>query len=163
MAVLNRIEQYDPINCFVKFETWLWQKTDAAKNILTSSLQNEMPDQSYLELALWYYSIGCNTVCEQALQVYRASTEINYWLAWLNKDSPSGKIYYEKAKAAKGLTAFPFRPESAIPLRWYANQTQEWQPTYSLGLIEGACGNLAVAATLLNSCGQQPDDAIFYS
>jgi len=163
LAVLHKIDQYDPVNSFVKFETWLWDKTDAARNSLTSSLQNEMPDQTYLELALWYYSIGRNTECVQALQVYPASAEINYWLAYLNKNTPSEKTYYEKAKTAKSQTAFPFRQESAIPLQWFTKKTKEWQPACTLGLIEGACGNLLTAAKLLNSCGQQPDDANFYS
>ncbi|MEO5682147.1 MAG: DUF5107 domain-containing protein [Chitinophagaceae bacterium] len=162
-AVLQRIDKFDPLSCFVKFETWLWDKTTVAKNALSSSLQNEMPDQSYLEMALWYYGIGCDTACIQALQLAPASAEINYWLAYLHKNTTAEKNYYEKAVAASLPTAFAFRPESTLPLRWYANQTHAWQPVYTLGLIEGACGNLAVAASLLKSCAQQPDDANFYA
>lgn len=159
--VLHRIGQYDPLNCFALFEKWLWNKTDAAKKDL--ALHNELPDQSYLELALWYYSIGCLKESAEALQVYPASAETNYWLAYLNRNTPAEKTYYEKAKAAKSQTAFPFRTESAVPLQWFAAQTHDWQPVYTLGLIEGACGNLITTAKLLNSCGQQPDDANFYS
>ena len=161
--ILNRIAQYDPINCFVKFESWLWQKTPEAREALTSTLQNEMPDQSYLELGLWYYSIGQKDDCIQALQVYPASAEINYWLAWLHRDSPAEKTYYDKAIATKGQTAFAFRQESALPLRYYTGHTADWQPLYMLALIEGGCGNLSAAAALLQKCGQQPDDANFYS
>jgi predicted Zn-dependent protease len=161
MNILQRIEQYDPLNCFVGFEKWLWDKTDALKKSLV--LKNEMPDQSYLELGLWYYSIGCNNNCTEALQVYPACAEINYWLAWLNKNTPAEKTFYEKAKTTKGLTAFTFRTESAIPLRWYANQSHDWQAVYNLGLIEAACGNISTAIKLLNSCGMQPDDANFYA
>ena len=163
LAALHRIEQYDPINCFVKFETWLWQKTDATRSALSSTLQNEMPDQSYLELGLWYYSIGRVADCIKALEVYPASAEINYWLAWLHKNTPAEKKYYEKAIAAKGQTAFAFRQESALPLTYYAHHTQDWQPAFMLGMIEGGCGNLATAATMLNKCGQQPDDGNFYA
>ena len=161
--ILDRIAQYDPINCFVKFENWLWEKTPVAREALTSTLQNEMPDQSYLELGLWYYSIGQTADCVQALQVYPASAEINYWLAWLYKNTASEKGYYEKAIAAKGQTAFAFRQESALPLHYYANQGQNWQPIFMLALIEGGCGNMATAASLMNKCGQQPDDANFYA
>ncbi len=161
MEIVHRIEQYDPLNCFAGFEKWLWNKTATSKIAL--ALHNEMPDQSYLELALWYYSIGCNAACTEALEVYPASSEINYWLAYLNKNTPSEKTYYEKAKTLKGETAFPFRTESVIPLEWYASQTKDWQPLYALALIEAGCGNTATAIKLMNSCGQQPDDANFYS
>jgi predicted Zn-dependent protease len=160
-SALHRIEQYDPLSCFVVFENWLWQKQDTGKKSLL--LHNEMPDQSYLELALWYYGIGLHADCVQALQVYPASAETNYWLGYLNKGTTAEKIYYDKAKAAKTQAAFPFRPESAVPVQWFIDQAHDWQPVYTMALIQGACGNLAAAAKLMNSCGQQPDDAAFYS
>lgn len=163
LNILNRIAQYDPINCFVKFETWLWEKTTASREALISTLQNEMPDQSYLELGLWYYSVGQTADCVQALQVYPASAEINYWLAWLHKNTASEKVFYDKAVTAKTSTAFAFRQESALPLRYYANQGRHWQPVFMLSLIEGGCGNMTTAAALMKQCGQQPDDASFYA
>ena len=163
LTVLQKIDQYDPISSFVKFENFLWDKSDAAKNVLINSLQNEMPDQTCLELALWYHSIGLNNECIKALEIYPASAEVNYWLAYLNKGTTQEKVYYEKANASKNTAAFPFRQESVLPLQWFAKEKKDWQPVYALGLIEAACNNTDTAIQLLNSCGQKPDDANFYA
>ncbi|MFM9907744.1 MAG: DUF5107 domain-containing protein, partial [Chitinophagaceae bacterium] len=162
-AILARILLYDPLNCFAKFENYLWEKTDAAKQLLSGSLQNEMPDQSYLELSIWYYAIGCKNECKQALQLGPSTAEINFWLAYLSGNTPDEKTYYRKAIQSDDFTAFPFRTETTIPLRWFIKQNKDWQPIYNLGLIEGAIGNLEKAKELLLSCGQQPEAAIFYS
>jgi len=163
VEILNIVEHYDPLNNFARFESWLWDKSDAAKNKFIQSLQNEMPWQSCLELGVWYYSIGLKENCEQALQLYPDEAEIDYWLAWLNKGNASEKTWYEKAKASKMQAAFPFRYESAVPLQWFVNKNKDWQPTYALALIEAACGNTGTAITLFNHCGDQPDDASFYA
>ncbi len=162
-AILARIQLYDPLNCFAKFENYLWEKTDAAKELLSGSLQNEMPDQSYLELSIWYYAIGCKNECKQALQLAPSTAEINFWLAYLSGNTPEEKTYYQKAIQSDDFTAFPFRTETTIPLRWFIKQNKDWQSLYNLGLIEGAIGNLEKAKELLLSCGQQPGAAIFYS
>lgn len=161
--MLQRIAQYDPLSFFVKFETWLWDKTDETKKRLAGSLQNEMPDQTHLELALWYYSICLKKECIEVLQSSPVSAEIYYWLAYLNKNTPVENVFYEKAKTTKTATAFPFRQESAIPLQWFFNKTHEWQPAYTLGLIEAACGDRVTGLKLMSDCGQQPDDANFYA
>ena len=161
--ILGRLQEVDPLNNFVKFEEYLWEKTDDSKKTLIGSMQNEMPDQSFLEMALWYHSIGRLGDCQEALQLSPASAEIYYWLAYLNKNTPSEKIYYAKAKESIIASAFPFRTESAIPLRWFVQQSPDWQPTFVLGLLEGAAGNLVTAKELLISCAQQPNNAAFYS
>lgn len=162
-AILARIQLYDPLNCFAKFENYLWEKTDAARQLLAGSLQNEMPDQSYLELSIWYYAIGCEDECKKALQLAPSTAEINFWLAYLSRNTSEEKTYYQKAIQSNDFTAFPFRTESTIPLRWFIKQNKDWQPIYNLGLIEGAIGNLEKAKELLLFCGQQPSTAIFYS
>jgi Tfp pilus assembly protein PilF len=163
VEALHQISLYDPLNCFVPFENWLWKQTTEAKKNLTAALQNEMPDQSMLELALWYYAIGCTSNCVQALQVYPGNAETYYWLAYLHKGSGTEQSFYEKALTAALPTAFPFRQESALPLRWYAEHSAGWQPMYLLALVEGGCGNRANAAALLNKCGQQPNEGSFYA
>jgi tetratricopeptide (TPR) repeat protein len=162
-AILERLGQYDQLNVFAKFERFLWNKSDASRASVISSVQNEMPDQSYLELALWYYTLGCVEESKQVLQLSRSTAEVNYWLAFLGRNTPAELTYYEKAKASKSQTAFPFRTESIAPLRWFINHTHEWQPAYYAALIEAACGNLDSAKLLLLECGTQPDDAVFYS
>ena len=161
--MLERLEQVDPLNVFAKFERALWASTPAAKQAFAASITNEMPDQSMLELALWYRSIGCISNCVEALQVYPGTAETGYWLAYLHKNATAEKTYYQQALTASKQTAFAFRPESAEPLRWYAEQKQDWQPVYMLALLEAGCGNQSRAIDLLNKCGQSSSDAGFYS
>lgn len=163
VAILNRITHLDPLSAFVKLESWFWDKNDAAKNAFLQSIQNEMPDQTCLELGIWYYGLGLVNNCEQALALYPDYPEIDYWLAWLHRTTPEEKTWYERAKVASMNTAFPFRIESERPLRWYAQQTKDWQPVYMLALLEAGVGNTATAATLFKTCGEHPDKAEFYA
>ncbi len=162
MEVLKKMDELDPINLFVQFEKGRWKGGSSnAKPVIV--LQNEMPDQSWLELGLWYHGIGCDPECILALQSAPANNEINYWLAYLNRNTESENKYYNSAKEANRETAFPFRTESAIPLRWYVEHRKDWQPVFNLALIEASAGNQLTAIKLLNSCGQSPDISVFYA
>ena len=48
----------DPLNHFADFERYLLHPTDENYSRFTSTIKNEMPYQTYLELCLNYYNLG---------------------------------------------------------------------------------------------------------
>jgi hypothetical protein len=59
---LGIIESLFPLNHFARFEKMLLKKDKHTENNFTSMIRNELPQETYMEMALWYEYIGCNNV-----------------------------------------------------------------------------------------------------
>jgi tetratricopeptide (TPR) repeat protein len=59
--ILDTILSLDALNHFALFEKYLWQQDDKTKLQFTSTIQNELPAETYTELAVWYYNNNCIT------------------------------------------------------------------------------------------------------
>src|SRR5690606_14345930 len=66
---LDSLTAIDPLNHFAYFERYLWDGTDANKKAFTGLIQNEMPAQTYLELAAWYYNAGLSNEAAKVLEM----------------------------------------------------------------------------------------------
>ena len=67
LHMLDTLISIDPLNHFAYFERYLWDGTDERKNAFTGLIQNEMPAQTYLELAAWYFNAGLNSEAVKVL------------------------------------------------------------------------------------------------
>jgi Flp pilus assembly protein TadD len=154
--MLNRIQAIDPLNHFADFEKYLLSGTAQSKEQFASRIQNEMPQQTYLELGISYQQLNRK---EEALKVFSLSPlnpEILYWTAYLeNKPVDMSKM--------KMNYTFPFRFETAAVIQSLIKSNDNWQLKYHLALIEWSRNNVAKAKTLFTQCGEQPDDAAFYA
>jgi tetratricopeptide (TPR) repeat protein len=162
--VLAHIQTVDPLNHFSRFEDYMLSPTPQALASFQSMIRNEYPHETYLELALYYHSLGQNAEAVQLLQLAPEYPMVYYWLAFLHRDiSPSeSQRYLEKAGSLSALLVFPFREESIAPLQWaVAQQNQAWKAKYYLGLLFWSKGRIDEAKTLLAACGQ-PDFGPFY-
>ncbi|GAB1453482.1 hypothetical protein MASR2M47_35380 [Draconibacterium sp.] len=148
-SVLSEILEIDPLNSFVRFE----KNDDFAK-----VLNYEMPDQICLELAIYYYNIGLNGKAVQVLKKANATPIINYWLAYISKDT--GLL--NKAISASPDFVFPFRCETVEVLEWAQTQNNNWKNDYYLGLIFWSKGQNDVAEKYFKSCENHPDFYAFY-
>jgi tetratricopeptide (TPR) repeat protein len=154
--ILNRINTNDPLNHFVGFEKFLISNSEASKQHFTSMIRNEMPEQSYLEIGIWYQQLNRN---EEALKVFAMAIpnpEIRYWQAFL----------VNKAVDLKGIQpgiSFPFRAETAEVLEKLIPTNDQWLLKYHLALIEWNRNNLAKAKELFLQCGIKPMDPAFYA
>lgn len=153
---LNTIVKVDPLNHFAGFERYLWENSTATKQHFTALIQNEMPEQTYLELGIWYQHLGRK---EEALKVFALAVpnaEIMYWKAFLeNKPVDLSKIQ-------PGIS-FPFRGETAIILEDLIQKNDQWQLKYHLALIEWNRNNISKAKELFTQCGTKPNDPAFYA
>lgn len=156
VVILNKINNVDPLNHFAGFENFLWANSDAAKKQFTSLIRNEMPEQTYLELGIWYQHLGRK---DEALKVFSTaapSAEIIYWKAFLENKA------VDLSKIQPGLS-FPFRHETAVILEDLIKKNDQWQLKYHLALIEWNRDNLSKAKELFNQCGSKPADPAFYA
>jgi predicted Zn-dependent protease len=156
IMVLNKISAIDPLNHFVDFENFYRDGSEKTKNLFINHIQNEMPGQTLLELAIWYQQLNCK---EEAIKIFSmtpASAEVIYWKAFLeNKPVDFGNM-------EPGIN-FPFRAETAAVLEQLIKTNNHWLLKYHLALIEWNRNNLTKAKELFTQCGAQPNDPSFYA
>lgn len=154
-SVLKTITKLDPLNHFADFEKYLWNNSNDSKNVFTASIQNEMPEQTFLELGIWYNNISRKEDALKVFSIAEPSAEIIYWKAFLeNKSVDLSKI--------KPGTSFPFRNETAEILKKLIQTNDQYQLKYHLGLIEWNRNSVSQAKELFTQCGTKPIDPAFY-
>lgn len=170
LAVVQRLQQngkeaeeaidtllsFDPLNHFARFEKYLWESSDANKKDFTGMIRSDLPHETFLELAIWYYSIGCNNEAVKVLQLSPPCAEITYWLAFLENKS------IDKTQLKPDF-AFPFRTETAEILEQLIRNNDHWLLKFHLALIQWNSHNLDRTKDLFLQCGDQPDYAPFYA
>lgn len=131
---------------------------------LQSLIRNELPFETYMELAEWYESVGCT---EEALSLLSCAGNYPialYKQAYLlhqagNDDESHGML--QRAGALSPAMVFPFRPSSLKALEWAKTVQPDWKIDYYEALIRWANQDKAKALELLENCGEA-DYAPFY-
>lgn len=157
-AVLSAIENCDPLNDFVRFERYWADPDEKNRTAFQSLIRNEMAVQNYLELAIWYYSIGQVGRAEKVLSMSPGDAETAYWRAYLSQD----RELLEKADVSDVSFVFPFREESVPVFEWAMKESGNWRSAYLLALVHYSRNNDAEALELLRKQGREPDFAPFY-
>ncbi|MEP6951623.1 MAG: DUF5107 domain-containing protein [Ginsengibacter sp.] len=154
--IADTILLFDPLNHFAGFEKYIWENSPAYKQEFISSIKNELPQQTFLELAIWYYNIGRKDEAEKVLRLSSPNAEILYWLSFLqDKPVPIKDI-------SPGGT-FPFRSETAEVLENLIQKNGYWLLKYHLALIQWNSNNIPAAKDLFTQCGNQSTYAPFYA
>lgn len=162
---LKQILTLDPLNHFARFEQSLWEPGEQSRRAFVSLIRNELPHETFLELAAWYFNLGQWKESEAVLQLAPQNPEVGYWLAYLHhkQGGANAPALLQKANALSPRYVFPFRSESAEVLRWAITQTDHWQPKYFLALILWSRGEELNAVRMLDSCGNTPAFDGFYA
>lgn len=155
-TILKTILSYDPLNHFAGFEKYMQQQTEEAKKAFVSLVRNELPAETFAELAIWYYNAG---YADEALKVFSLgpeSAEAAFWKAFLQ---------HKKADCAaiNPELAFCFRSETAAVLEHLLKSQNDWLLKYQLALIYKDRNREAECKQLLQSCSDQPSYAPFYA
>jgi tetratricopeptide (TPR) repeat protein len=161
--ILGTMLGIDPLNHFARFEKYLLENTEQQKKQLVSLIRNELPHETFLELAAWYLNLQLHDDASQVLMLAPQTPEVLYWLAFLKKDSNEGKTFLQKAGAASPVLSFPFRAEAVPVLQWAIEQGGGWKPKYYLALIYWHRNDPVKANDLLKQCGNEPDFPAFYA
>ncbi len=153
---LTRILQLDPLNHFAIFENYQWNKTEENKQAFVQSIKNELPLETFAELAIEYYKNGCIEEAKQLFTIALPSPGAIYWLAFLND---------EKADISKINPSFyfPFRSETAAVIEKLMTTQNDWLLKYHLALIYHDRNRISECKQLLLSCNNEPQFAPFYA
>jgi tetratricopeptide (TPR) repeat protein len=128
-------------------------------------IRNEMPRETFLELAVWYYGAGQLRESEAVLRLAPQNPETAYWLAFLKykRQNIRDEALIQKADSLSPRFVFPFRAETAEVLQWVAGRDDNWRPKYYLALLYWGSGDVTKAWDLLKACGAKPDYDGFYA
>ncbi len=155
-VVLGKISALDPLNHFAGFEKYVWHSNADAQTSFTSLIRNEMPQETYLEMATWYYDINCKDEAGKLLSLAPQNAEVIYWRAFLeNKPVDVKSINLD--------LALPFRAATKDVLEELIKTNESWILKYHLALIWWSRNNTAKAKELFTACGSQPDYPPFYA
>lgn len=147
----------DPLSHAARFERYRLGRI--GREEMTSLVRNELPQETYLELACWYLGGGQPAEAKAALDLAPATAEVLYWRAWLGNDQAA----LFRAEQASHQFLLPFRAEAGPVFEWACASTRGWQPRYALALLRWHQGRLEEARTLLANCGDTPRFAPFYA
>jgi hypothetical protein len=123
-----------------------WRRKD-----FTRSVACELPSWTYVETGCWYAETG---LADDAWHFFE-----------LAGDDPIAKIWLGDLEGAKRLKAggvFPFRRETLPRLEEAVAKDGHWKFRYLLAVLKAYFGYDAEADALLESCGDEPDEAVFY-
>ncbi|MBS1668230.1 MAG: DUF5107 domain-containing protein [Bacteroidetes bacterium] len=154
--LLKLISSYDPLNHFVGFERYLWQEDGNNKEAFVSLVKNELPQETFLEMGVWYYHIQCFNDAEKLFELAKPSPIAIYWLAFLKHQT----IDFTKISPD---FSFPFRSETGLMMEQLLSKQNNWQLKYQLALLYKDRNRIAESKELLKSCGNEPTFAPFYA
>lgn len=161
---LELLSAIDPLDHFVRFEKYLLNPSAEALKGFNAAIKNELPFETYLELAMKYVNMGFDDEAVQVLEQSPDYPTVNYWLAYLYRNlSPAkSREYLYQAVKMSPLRVFPFRLETIPVLLWAQQQYPAWKNRYYLGLVFWRINRMEKAKELFEQCGVAPDYAPFY-
>lgn len=163
-SVLNVLLNIDPLCHYARFEQYLLHPTETSLSNFNGAIQNELPHETYLEMALTYANQGLDDEAIKVLEEAPAYPTVYYWLAWLKRNIAASEslAYLKKADGLSPAFVFPFRLETIPVLTWAQQQVPSWKTTYYLGLVYWNNLRVEKAKELFEQCGDMPDFAPFY-
>src|ERR1019366_1206227 len=162
---LAKILEIDPLNHQARFEQYLLEPGPATLNNFKSMIRNELPHETYLEIAVYYANLRLDGDALRVLDVAPDQATVRYWQAYLLRErSPAeSRKVLEKAAALSPYLVFPFREESIPVFQWAAAaRPGDWKASYYLGLIYWGLRREDDAMKMFEACGNRPDYAPAY-
>ena len=101
-------------------------------------VKNEMPQETFLEQALFCCGYGADLVRKELLSLAPQTAEILYHRAYIREWRRTKLKLDEQlseANAASPYLVFPHRPESIKVFEWAIANSKSWKPKYYLALI----------------------------
>ncbi|MEA1882682.1 MAG: DUF5107 domain-containing protein [Candidatus Marinimicrobia bacterium] len=162
-AVKKWIDQLlwmDPLHHFANLELVFIDPSDSNSDRFHGLIQNEFPEQTYLELAISYFNRGLK---EEAIAVLKGPSAshpmLSIWMAYLTND----RAMLEKAASISPDFVNPFRRESIDVLQWAVTHNNHWRLKYYLALNYWAKNRKEESLFLMNGLGGIPGYGPFYA
>ncbi|MDR1501974.1 MAG: DUF5107 domain-containing protein [Prevotella sp.] len=152
-----------PLYHKTRFEKYLLAGTGKTEDF-TSLVRNELPYETYLELAGWYENVNCWDEAQLLLSFagdYPIATYKTAYLLHLKGEEQASMAALEKANSQSPERVFPFRPETLKALQWAETVSQDWKIKYYQGLIYWTNQDKSKAKILFDAC-EETSYAPFY-
>ncbi|GAB5475695.1 MAG: DUF5107 domain-containing protein [Maribacter sp.] len=128
------------------------------------AIENELPAETVLNLALRYSELGFEDRALVTLLEGPKAVKNGLWMAYLQRDSNTEKskeILNRMVNENIDLV-FPYRRETIPMLTWALTQNDHWKLKYYLAQNYLVVNNKEEAKKLLANCANEPDSDIFY-
>lgn len=154
-SAVKRIQSIDATNALAASEK------DGVFSLKTLKplISNELPHETYLELAIKYFSMGYPTSAKTVLKQSPEHAIVALWLAYLEDDD----ALLKSALDVTPFLVYPHRVETLRMIEAMMEKSDHWKLKYYAGLVYWYKGNSEKAKALFDSCGNAPDFAPFYS
>jgi tetratricopeptide (TPR) repeat protein len=162
--VLKKILEIDPLNHVARYELYLVSPNQNRLESFHTMIRNELPAETYIELALFYFHLGLNEQTVQLFEFVSDHPTSCYWLSYLfrKEDPEKSREYLDKAQSLSPWLVFPFREESISVFQWAVKtDPKDWKASYYLALILWSKGRVQEARPCFDAC-EEPDFAPFY-
>ena len=161
-AQMEALAKIAALNHFAAFESV--QMHNGVPIAILENIQNEFKDETVLELAFKYLSLNDRESTLRLLNLFPNNAKIKLLAAYLFKDIDvdSSQSHLQEVLKISPDFVFPYRREMAPILEWALTQNTHWKLRYYLAQNYIALGQHQKGKTLLESCGQQPDNDTFY-
>jgi tetratricopeptide (TPR) repeat protein len=165
ITILNEQIAHDPLNHFARFEKYLNTGREADKNEFVGMIRQELPHETFIEMALQYYEWNLDLEALNVLELAPVHPMVQLWQAYLlDKRGQKAASEYKLglALAASPELVFPFRPEMTGLFSWADKKKPGWKWRYYEALIYWQNNQPELAKSLFASCGTEPDFVPFY-
>lgn len=160
---ISQLLDLDPLNHFARFEQYLLDKNPEDLKQFSSLIRNEMPYQSYLEIAMEYLKMKQYDDATAVLRQSPPHPLADIWLAYLTRsDNKESEKHLQNALQKSPAFVFPYRQETLLPLAWAVQKQNHWKFKYYLGLNYWSMYREEEAANFLKACGNEANYAPFY-
>ena len=129
-------------------------------NTFKNKITNELPFESYLELASKYLEYNCEDDALKALEIAPKNAIVSLWKAFLDKENQD--VLLKESLDMSSEMIFPYRQETAKILNDFIKKDPNWKLKYYLGLQQWNVGNIEVAQSLFQQCKDEPTTISFY-
>jgi len=158
IGILKLISDLDQTCSFVKFENLL-SKTITSDQ-LKKGISGELPWEFYIDLAVLYNDLGCESEALKALENAPTHPIVCLWKSYLNESMR--KKFLRKTLSMSPEFVFPYRDKTAEILEYFIQKNNHWKLKYYLSLILWNKGLANKAKKLFKECGNRPDFYPFY-
>ena len=152
----TKILEEMPLNHPVRFELALMSgDMDSFRRLVRS----ELPWETYIEIALWYYSAGLWDEALQLLSFAKSNPIALYWSAYINHlmgKEEEGKKLLNMAISASPEGVFPFRPATLKALHYAKAASNSWKTDYYTAILLWHLGDKPTALVLLDKHDDVP-------
>jgi len=157
LSTINNLDNLDALgylNLYEKTQVGLLTKSDFKKQII-----NELPSETYLDLAIRYNNYGCKKEALDVLSLSPKNPIALLWQAYLDKNNREKLL-----KSAIELPidmVFPFDANTGEMFD-EISENAHWKIKYYNALVKWNLGLIEESKKLFKDCNDTPDSAIFY-